>query len=79
MSEIETAINAALTAGKLLRDGFSKPHKVYYKGTIDIVTEMDQKSEQLICGILKHDFPKYGIQGEEGAKIQGVGESILDY
>ncbi len=76
MSEIETAIHAARKAGMVLREGFSRPHKISFKGVIDIVTEMDRESERLVCEILKRDFPSYGIQGEEGARVQGTEEAL---
>lgn len=76
MSEIQTAIRAARTAGKILRQGFSKPHQISYKGIINIVTEMDRESEHLVCEILRQDFPGYGILGEEGSQVQGSEDAL---
>lgn len=68
MSEINIAIQAARMVGQFLRDHYNKPHQVSYKGVIDIVTEMDRESEQMIIGFLRDIYPNYGILGEEGSK-----------
>lgn len=68
MSEIIIAIQAARRAGQTLRDHYNKPHQVSFKGIINLVTEMDRKSERLVTEILRNAFPDYGILGEEGSK-----------
>jgi myo-inositol-1(or 4)-monophosphatase len=68
MSEINIAIQAARRAGQALRDRYNKPHQVSFKGIINLVTEMDLKSERLVTEILRNAFPDYGILGEEGSK-----------
>ncbi|MCK4593668.1 hypothetical protein KAU45_04145, partial [bacterium] len=42
------AIGIAREAGALLRDLFDKPRKVSYKGKVDLVTDADRASEELI-------------------------------
>lgn len=64
-SEISAAIQAGRRAGEILRNQFSKPHQEIYKGTIDIVTEMDREAENLIYAMLKREFPTYDFLGEE--------------
>ena len=64
-SEISIAIQAAKKVGETLRAQFSKPHHVTYKGTIDMVTEMDHEAERLIYSMLKGEFPDYDFLGEE--------------
>ncbi|MEN6300309.1 MAG: inositol monophosphatase family protein, partial [Anaerolineaceae bacterium] len=68
MSEIHIAVQAARSAGKMLRDHYNKPHHISYKGVIDLVTEMDHLSEQMVTEMLHDAFPEYGILGEEGVK-----------
>jgi len=68
MSEISTAIEAARHAGNTLLDHYNQPHRVSYKGIIDLVTEMDKESERLVSEILGKAYPQYGILGEEGSK-----------
>ena len=67
-SEINIAIHTARTAGQMLRENFSKPHQVFYKGVIDIVTEVDRESQRLIFEMLKDAFPSYGLLGEESSQ-----------
>ncbi len=68
MSEINIAIDAARSAGALLVRQFNEPHQVSFKGRIDLVTEMDCQSEQLIVEMLRKAYPEYGILGEEGTR-----------
>lgn len=76
MTELETAIHAARAAGQLLRDNYLLPHEIYYKGTIDIVTEVDRASEGLISDILQGDFPGLGFLGEESINVRDSREGI---
>jgi myo-inositol-1(or 4)-monophosphatase len=64
--ELETAEAVAREAGALLRDHFGKVQDVGFKGRIDLVTEMDRRSEELILGRLRAAFPGDGIRAEEG-------------
>lgn len=68
MSEINIAIEAARRAGQILREHYNQPHDIAYKGTIDLVTEMDRQSEKLVTDLFRQAFPEYGILGEEGTK-----------
>jgi myo-inositol-1(or 4)-monophosphatase len=68
MSEINTAINAARCAGDLLLKQFNRPHQVSFKGPIDLVTEMDRQSEDLVVEMLHRAYPEHGILGEEGSR-----------
>ena len=53
-SEMKLAFTAAQTAGKLLMKGVCEltPDKISYKSAIDLVTEYDQASENIIMSIL---------------------------
>jgi myo-inositol-1(or 4)-monophosphatase len=68
MSEINIAIEAARRAGHALLAHNNRPHKISYKGIIDLVTEMDHESERMVTEILRQSYPEYGILGEEGSK-----------
>jgi len=54
--DIETKLNvakeAALNAGKILKELYLKPHQITHKGEIDLVTEADVASEKKIKEIL---------------------------
>jgi myo-inositol-1(or 4)-monophosphatase len=60
----------ARQAGALLRKFYEKGVAAEYKGDVDIVTEADRASEQLIREKLKAAFPTHGVYGEEGTRDQ---------
>ena len=69
--EIEELLNlardAALEAGALLKNGYNHPHCIDYKGTVDLVTEMDRASEKLIIDKIKNRYPHHRFHAEESA------------
>jgi myo-inositol-1(or 4)-monophosphatase len=58
----------ARQAGALLRGFYTKGVATEYKGDVDLVTEADRASEELIVAKLKAAFPKHGVYGEEGTR-----------
>src|ERR1700749_130621 len=58
----------ARQAGALLRSFYAKGVATEYKGDVDLVTEADRASEQLIVEKLKMAFPAHGVYGEEGTR-----------
>ncbi len=60
------AIEIAREAGAVLREGFFRPKKISYKGEVDLVTESDRRSEELVVARLQKRFPDHGIVAEEG-------------
>ncbi len=68
ISELEAASDTAIAAGKMLREGFTKPHQENFKAAYNIVTEMDLAAQHLISEMLHESFPDYGFIGEEGNK-----------
>ncbi|HKQ60585.1 MAG TPA: inositol monophosphatase family protein [Candidatus Polarisedimenticolaceae bacterium] len=66
------AVDAARAAGDLLRAGFHAAHRVAFKGqTINLVTEMDVRAEELIVGRLASAFPDDTILAEERGASPG--------
>ena len=63
---LETAIEAAAEAGKLLRKNFGTQLSVNQATHYDIKLEIDEQSQQLISRIILADFPDHCILGEEG-------------
>jgi myo-inositol-1(or 4)-monophosphatase len=55
----------------LLRGRFGAQQTVGYKGKVDIVTEVDERAEQVIREILLSAFPTYGMLAEEGGELSG--------
>jgi myo-inositol-1(or 4)-monophosphatase len=66
------AVDAARAAGDILRAGFRATHRVGFKGqTINLVTEMDLRAEELIVGRLASAFPDDTILAEERGTSSG--------
>jgi myo-inositol-1(or 4)-monophosphatase len=64
---LETAIEAAAEAGKLLRKNFGATLAVEQATHHDIKLEIDQQAQKLITRVILADFPEHCILGEEGA------------
>lgn len=62
---LKTAAFAAEQAGGVLLERYGKPHSIQHKGSIDIVTEADIASEELILDILHKNMPGTKILSEE--------------
>ncbi len=62
---LELAIEAATSAGKVLREGLNRIGWVKHKGEINLVTEMDVKSEELIKEKIHRAYPDHQILAEE--------------
>ena len=54
-----------LEAGRLLREKIDECHTIEYKGNINLVTEADRLSEELIIRRIRSRFPEHGILAEE--------------
>jgi len=68
MTEIAAFIqNLAREAGLLLAEKLTQYNPVYYKGTIDLVTEADKLSEAFILDQIGSRYPGHGILSEESA------------
>lgn len=68
------AMDLACKSGSLLKEKFNDTHKIQYKGDINIVTEADKMSEDLIIYEIKRNFPDHGILSEESPAITGTGK-----
>ncbi len=67
---LNTAIEAALEAGKFLKQHLGKVRDIRLKEGREknLVTEIDKGSEEIIIGIIKRHFPQHDILAEESAK-----------
>ena len=54
-------------------------NQIYYKGTIDLVTEADKMSEELILAEISRRYPDHGILSEESAAKNEQATHALDY
>ena len=64
---LDVAIAAAREAGAVLLTEHSRPQKITYKGDVDLVTETDKRSEAIVVGRLRREFPDHRIVAEEGS------------
>ncbi len=64
-SPLEVADTAARKAGEFLLEHFGSVKQVKHKSQGNLVTEFDILSEKLIVGILKREYPNFGILSEE--------------
>lgn len=64
---LQVAIETAREAGAMLLVEHSRPQKISYKGDVDLVTETDKRSEAMIVGRLRREFPEHRIVAEEGS------------
>ena len=74
--ELSVAIEIAREAGALLKENFGKVHEVDFKGRINLVTEMDRKSERLIVDRLRKAFPGDDVWAEEGGGSRSGAERV---
>lgn len=65
---LETAERAARKAGCMLKKNISAEREISYKGKVNLVTNFDRHSQDIIHGSLLTAFPEHDIIAEEGLK-----------
>jgi len=68
---IETAVQAAQQAGKILKQKVNTALQIDLKGRVNLVTEADRQSEETILKIISEKFPDHQILTEERPFIEG--------
>jgi myo-inositol-1(or 4)-monophosphatase len=63
---LEVAVAAARQAGELQRQRLGGEVAVERKGSVDLVTDVDRASEEIIVSALRQAFPDHDILAEEG-------------
>ena len=71
---LEEARRTATDAGALLRRFYDRPGEVFFKGEVNLVTEADTASQDLILERLSRAFPGHGFLAEEGLDRLGGAE-----
>jgi myo-inositol-1(or 4)-monophosphatase len=71
---LEAAVEIAREAGKILREELGRPADITYKGDVDLVTQADRRSEDMIVGRLRKYFPEHSIAAEEGTGQENTSE-----
>ena len=74
---LQTAIHAALTTGSVLKEKRATLHTLSFKGSTDVVTEMDLWAERTIVSIIKDRHPSHSILTEEKGSIHGRSDEYL--
>jgi myo-inositol-1(or 4)-monophosphatase len=59
----------ARAAGSILRSGLGSQFQIDRKGEIDLVTEMDRRSEDYLIGQVRAHFPEHAIVSEEAGSL----------
>jgi myo-inositol-1(or 4)-monophosphatase len=67
----DVAVAAAHSAGELMRSRINSIGEVRHKGLVDLVTDVDVQSEQLVSQAILAAFPTHAILGEEGGAREG--------
>jgi myo-inositol-1(or 4)-monophosphatase len=70
---LATAVEAALSAGRLQRRHFRSDIDIRKKGAIDLVTEIDVAVEREFRALIAARFPGHAVLGEEGGAGGGAG------
>jgi len=71
---MSVACQAARTAGSILRENLGGAREITYKGDINLMTEMDMRSERAIVGTISAAFPEHGVIAEEETDLRGGSE-----
>lgn len=66
----------AKNAGEILRAGYNKKHQIDYKGVIDLVTEVDRRSEAYLLDAILTQFPDHHILAEEKGSLNEGGDHL---
>jgi len=67
---LQVAIRAAREAGRLLAEGYNRPHQIISKGFRDIVTEADLAAETVALRIIREGCPDARFVSEESNNAQ---------
>ncbi len=66
---VRFAEDVARGAGKILRRNYGKRQSIQYKGEINLVTEVDRRSEAYIMKRIRSAYPDHGILSEESSEL----------
>jgi myo-inositol-1(or 4)-monophosphatase len=64
----------ARQAGAVLMEGYGNVRHIQQKGVIDLVTEFDKRSEEIIVSSIQREFPEHAILAEESGRNQTTSE-----
>ena len=68
---LELLESLARQAGEILRQGQLSGFEISFKGEIDLVTEVDRRSEDFLLAEIARQFPSHRVIAEESGEVQG--------
>lgn len=68
---LDQVIEWAKHAGTIAREGFHGDHDVAFKGSTDLVTEVDFQCEEYLVDSIRTAFPTHSILTEEAGAVNG--------
>jgi myo-inositol-1(or 4)-monophosphatase len=71
-AELSLATEAARVAGQLQTERYERLERIVHKSQFDVVTEVDELSEQLIIGAIRDAFPGDAFLAEESGRTHVV-------
>ena len=72
---LDTAMEAARTAGRVIMDHYTRPLEVRSKGLRDLVTDVDLAAQEAIVRLITSRFPSHAILAEENlGSLDELGE-----
>jgi myo-inositol-1(or 4)-monophosphatase len=79
-AELSIAIDAARLAGRLQMERYERLERIVHKTEFDVVTEVDEMSEELIISTIRRAFPDDAFLAEESgrshARTDGTASSL---
>ena len=69
------AEEAAQVGGRVLMQHRYQPLEIEHKDRQEVVTNVDRKADEAICGVIKHYFPDHAIVSEES----GISRAVSPY
>lgn len=75
MSDILQIVEGIIRqAGAVLIEGYGNVRHIQQKGVIDLVTEFDKRSEEIIISAIQQKFPEHAILAEESGHHPTISE-----
>jgi myo-inositol-1(or 4)-monophosphatase len=71
---LQVAEVIARQAGVVLMEGYGNVRHIQQKGVIDLVTEFDKRSEEVIVSSIQEKFPEHAILAEESGQNKTISE-----
>ncbi|MDE2842870.1 MAG: inositol monophosphatase family protein [Chloroflexota bacterium] len=69
-SALDVSVEAARSAGRLIRERFLTEKEVRFKGRADIVTDVDLAAERIILDLVQEEYPDFSILSEESSPVE---------